>query len=281
VTPSNDIPLPLEDSGLSSAGRTIAVGDIHGCLAALQGLLNQIGPGPTDWLIVLGDVINRGPDSRDVIDRLLQLRRECRLTVLLGNHELALLDAGLERWHERCPDADFPLDEFGNDERAAAWEPCREMGGEATLRSYGWPRPASVMPAAHVGLICECRLYVETETHIFVHAGVAPNLPMEHQAASDLLWQPVDSAHATPHYSGKTVICGHSHQADRRVLDLKFLQCIDTGCGTGGCLTALDAVRGTIWQADENGRRLNPAPPRTTAATETDDNRDDKRHPAT
>jgi serine/threonine protein phosphatase 1 len=99
------------------AGRTIAIGDIHGCLDALAALIDAIGPGPEDTLITLGDHIDRGPDSRGVLDRLIALSRHCRLVPLQGNHEELLLDAlrditTLRRW--------------------------LTLGGVETLRSYGW-----------------------------------------------------------------------------------------------------------------------------------------------
>ena len=73
--------------------RTIAIGDIHGCSAALDALLDAIRPRPEDTIVTLGDYINRGPDTRGVLDRLIDLGRRCRLVPLLGNHEQMLLEA--------------------------------------------------------------------------------------------------------------------------------------------------------------------------------------------
>src|SRR2546430_894456 len=97
-------------------GRTLAIGDIHGCPAALAALVEAIGPGREDTVVTLGDHIDRGPDSRGVLDRLVALGSRCRLIPLLGDHEemaLAALNdpASLEKW--------------------------LECGGEETLRSYG------------------------------------------------------------------------------------------------------------------------------------------------
>ena len=72
--------------------RTIAIGDIHGCSAALDALLDAIRPRPEDTIVTLGDYIDRGPDSRGVLDRLIDLGRRCRLVPLLGNHDQMLLD---------------------------------------------------------------------------------------------------------------------------------------------------------------------------------------------
>ena len=80
-------------------GRIIAVGDIHGCSAALAALIEAVKPGPDDALVFLGDYIDRGPDSRGVLDQVLALRERCTVVPLLGNHEemlLAALESGSE-----------------------------------------------------------------------------------------------------------------------------------------------------------------------------------------
>jgi serine/threonine protein phosphatase 1 len=74
-------------------GRTIAIGDVHGCSAALAALLEVIAPTPRDTLIPLGDMIDRGPDSRGVLEQLIALAARCRLIPLLGNHEEMLIAA--------------------------------------------------------------------------------------------------------------------------------------------------------------------------------------------
>ena len=75
------------------AGRLIAIGDVHGCVHALDTLLAAIGPMPADQIVFLGDLIDQGHDSRDVIERLIELRRQCRLIVIEGNHEEMMLAA--------------------------------------------------------------------------------------------------------------------------------------------------------------------------------------------
>src|SRR5437588_178789 len=73
--------------------RTIAIGDIHGCSLALDGLIEAIDPQPDDTVVALGDFINRGPDSPGVLDSLIALKARCNLVPLLGNHEEMLLSA--------------------------------------------------------------------------------------------------------------------------------------------------------------------------------------------
>jgi serine/threonine protein phosphatase 1 len=220
-------------------GRTIAIGDIHGCLAALDALIAAIAPAAEDTVVTLGDYIDRGPHSRGVVDRLIALSRRCRLVPLLGNHEellLAALDdsAALRRWII--------------------------LGGTDTLRSYGWvsggPRRALAdwIPRPHREFLAGCRPYHETRSHLFVHAGFVPELPLNQQPGEALRWRVTDAATAIPHCSGKVAVVGHTPQLSGEVLDLGFLVCIDTNCARGGWLTALDTGTGHIWQADRTGR---------------------------
>lgn len=220
------------------AGRTIAIGDIHGCPDALAAVLDAVAPGREDTVVTLGDYIDRGPDGRGVLDRLVALAGRCRLVPLLGNHEEALLDAlrdtaALRRW--------------------------LTLGGADTLRSYGWAPGgpwralADWIPQAHREFLAGCRAYHETPTHLFLHAGYVPELVMADQPGLALRWRVTDAATASPHRSGKVAVVGHTPQKSE-VLDLGFLVCIDTDCARGGWLTALDVGTGHVWQADRAGR---------------------------
>jgi serine/threonine protein phosphatase 1 len=222
-----------------SSGRTMAVGDIHGCSVALAALIEAVDPGPEDTVVVLGDFIDRGPDSRGVLDRLITLSGRCRLVPLLGTHEEMLLSA------------------LGDKTALRKW---LTNGGADTLRSYGWapggPRRAVAdwIPARHREFLAGCRPYHETPTHLFVHAGFVPDLPMDRQPGLALRWRVTDARTAVPHCSGKIAVVGHTRQLSGEVLDLGFLVCIDTNCARGGWLTALETGTGRIWQADREGR---------------------------
>jgi serine/threonine protein phosphatase 1 len=221
------------------AGRTIAVGDIHGCRDALAALFDAVQPGQGDTVVTLGDHIDRGPDSRGVLDLLIALAGRCRLVPLLGDHEEMLADA------------------LRDGAALRRWLSC---GGVETLQSYGWVAGGvrraleEWIPQAHQQFLTACRPYHETATHLFVHAGFLPELPMERQPGQALRWRVTDSATAAPHHSGKTAVAGHTAQLSGEVLDLGYLVCIDTNCARGGWLTALDAATGRIWQADRAGR---------------------------
>ncbi len=73
--------------------RTIAVGDVHGCSKALDAIIGAIDPTPDDVIVMLGDYVDRGPDSRGVLDRLIALESRCKLVPILGNHDQMMLDA--------------------------------------------------------------------------------------------------------------------------------------------------------------------------------------------
>jgi serine/threonine protein phosphatase 1 len=224
-------------------GRTIAIGDVHGCSLALRAVLDAIDPNPDDLLILLGDFMDRGPDSRGVVEQLLALAERCRLVSLLGNHEELLLAALADRTAVK------------------GWLAC---GGDATVHSYGWapggPRRAlaDLFPQRHLEFLAGCRDYYETDTHLFVHAGYVPELPLGDQPGEALRWRVTDPQTARPHGSGKVAVVGHTPQQNGEVLDLGFLVCVDTNCCRGNWLTALEVHTGRLWQADARGR-LRPA----------------------
>jgi serine/threonine protein phosphatase 1 len=214
--------------------RTIAIGDIHGCLAALDTLLAAIELCPDDTLVLLGDYIDRGPDTRGVIERLLGLRRHCQLVPLMGNHDEMMLQV---------------LD--GQTQLYVDW---LLFGGNATLKSYGNPRLADI-PADHVAFLRSCPLYYEMERYFFIHGNYIAELPLADQPRETLLWDSLKMRQPGPHCSGKMAILGHSSQKSGEILDLGYLKCIDTRCYDQGWLTALDVGSGKVWQADKKGER--------------------------
>jgi serine/threonine protein phosphatase 1 len=221
------------------AGRTIAIGDIHGCSAALRALVAAIEPKADDTLIPLGDYVDRGPDSRGAIDFVLELERRCQVVPLLGNHELMLLDA------------------IQNPRVLSQWLEC---GGDATIRSY--EGSLSNMPSEHIEFLFRCKRYYEVPTHFFVHANYAADAPLDEQPDYLLFWEHLHFHLPAPHDNGKIAIVGHTAQKSREVFDMGYVLCIDTFCHGGGWLTALDIGSGQIWQADRQGklRARSPAP---------------------
>lgn len=215
------------------ARRTIAIGDIHGCSIALAALIDAIDPQPEDTLVTLGDYVNKGIDSKGVLDFLLELEPRCKLVPLLGNHDAVMLAA------------------IG---RRLSMEGWKAIGGAATLQSYGASERIDDVPATHAEFLRRCRMWHETPTHLFVHAAYDPNLPLDQQNEATLLWQGLRDEVPGPHVSGKTAIVGHTSQKDGEILDAGHLVCIDTYCWNGGWLTAMEVESRKVWQVDERGR---------------------------
>jgi serine/threonine protein phosphatase 1 len=224
--------------------RTIAIGDVHGCAVALDSLLRAIAPRPDDVIVTLGDYVNRGPDSRGVLDRLITLERECRLIPILGNHDEML--RGL-----------LELARLGHSPSLNSW---LEMGGDSTLMSYGARRGSIVpgdlarIPAEHFEFLLRCRDYHETASHLFVHAQYDPSLALDEQPPEILRWESLRNITPGPHVSGKRAVFGHTSQKGGEVLNLGHLVCIDTYCYGGGWLTALDVDTDEYWQVDRLGQ---------------------------
>ena len=219
------LPIDLQDTG-----RLIAIGDIHGCSAALESIIDSINPSDDDVIVTLGDYVDRGPDTPGVLDQLIALRRRCKLVPLLGNHDQVMLAAI-----------------FGK----IAPKLWMEMDGDKTVEAYGSIRD---IPPEHTDFLSACELCVETDSHIFMHACYNPNLELEKQSIDDLLWTSLRDEIPAPHKSGKQAIVGHTSQKSGAILNAGHIICIDTFCCGGGWLTALDVRSGGVWQADREGR---------------------------
>jgi serine/threonine protein phosphatase 1 len=225
----------------STGGRLVyAVGDTHGHTDALRALIGTLGddvarsgPAERPLLIFLGDYVDRGPDSRGVIDAILALQADSPFEVvwLKGNHEDALVRVlrGLDfapHW-------------------IASW-------GEATLRSYGVevPRPgreaqetarvqaelAAALPASHHDFLARCAMSFTVGDYLFVHAGVRPGVPLADQEDRDLMWIRYDFLESDVDF-GKVVVHGHT-PSDRPELRPNRIG-IDTGVYYSGVLTAV------------------------------------------
>ncbi|HUY92332.1 MAG TPA: metallophosphoesterase family protein [Pirellulales bacterium] len=212
--------------------RTIAIGDTHGCSVALARLLEAISPQPSDAVVPLGDYIDRGPDSPGVLEQFIDLAARCRLTPILGNHEEMLLAS------------------MRGTESMRLWLAC---GGLATMKSYGSAAGFDKIPAKHIEFIENCKLLHVEDDFFFVHANYDPQTALEQQPRDVLLWQSLREFTPGPHCSGKTAVVGHTLQPDGKIRDLGHLKCIDTGCYTGGWLTAIDVESGHIWQTNQRG----------------------------
>lgn len=226
------------DSDTIISPRLIAVGDIHGYSAALRAVLDAIAPRACDTVVTLGDYVDRGPDSRGVLDMLIELAGRCQLIPLLGNHDQLFLQV--------CE---------GHDEWFIDW---LAFGGGATIDSYGGK--LRNVPAEHLDFLRSCRRFFETAEHFFVHANYLADQPLIKQCDEVLLWESLRSRVPGPHCSGKTVVVGHTAQKDGTgVLDLGHLVCIDTWVYGEGWLTAMDMETREAWSADQDGMERKPA----------------------
>lgn len=188
--------------------RTYVMADIHGRWDLLVKALTLIEidrPKHKDSkIVVLGDFVDRGPNSKHVIEHLM-IRPD--IVTLMGNHEAMMLQTLL------TPKQELVNWWVGN-------------GGGATMRSYGHPYDSQFMPelvpSRHRTWLAQLPSYHEDEYRIYVHAGVNPNLPMDQQKEEDLHWLLYGTNYPggsfrkgldTPHISGKHLVHGHEQSA--------------------------------------------------------------------
>ena len=216
--------------------RTYVIGDIHGRSDLLDQVVEEIkrdlerSPVAEGLTVTLGDYVDRGPDSRGVLDRLARNPFPTRYIALKGNHE-ALFEAFL-----RDPTV------------ASQW---RRWGGLETLHSYGVP-VAQVMvgkgfeeasnalrqsvPQEHFRFLGSLRFSLSLGDYFLCHAGVRPGVPLEHQQPEDLLWIREEFLNSRMSF-GKVVVHGHTPTASPEVLPTRIN--IDTGAFATGRLTCL------------------------------------------
>jgi serine/threonine protein phosphatase 1 len=214
--------------------RVLAIGDIHGHYRALQALLERVEPQADDRIVTLGDYVDRGPDSRRVIEWLMSEAETGRLMPLCGNHELMMLRAR--------EDKDQLRDWLG-------------YGGDKTLASYrsdGRQGELEDVPESHWEFLkLHLHDWYETETHFFVHANAYPDLSLPEQPEYMLFWEKFNDP--PPHESGKIMVCGHTPQKSGIPQNLGHAVCIDTWIYGPGWLTCLDVATGQYWQANPEG----------------------------
>ncbi|HET9870388.1 MAG TPA: metallophosphoesterase family protein [bacterium] len=216
-----------------------AIGDIHGCLKQLQDLLAQLPLGPDDELVFLGDYIDRGPDSKGVLDYLLK-ERQPHWHFLRGNHEQMLLDwlgtpnpLAASNWllnggHQTLQSY-IPKDKM---------DEVRGEGIHVLLQSY--------IPHTHVEFLNALPLTYDTPEAFFCHAGINLDKPLADQEADDLLWirrKFLQDPRPTP----KLVVHGHT-PVEKLDLTRDRIN-LDTGCVYGGALTALALPERKAYQA--------------------------------
>lgn len=218
--------------------RTFAISDIHGEYDKFTRLLEKIAYDSTkDELVLLGDYVDRGPDSKRVLEKVMQLQEEGAI-VLRGNHEELMISST-----------------EGDEAATKVW---LTYGGVETLASYGIEAATDhvIFPTApvfkkHLDFIQTLAYYYETEEFIFVHAGVDPELPLAETPPSVLAWI---RGKFHDHYNGeKTVVFGHTptprlHKEENPNVyfgDNNIIG-IDGGACYGGQLNCLEVQSGEV-----------------------------------
>lgn len=218
--------------------RLYAIGDVHGRLDLLEELHRRIQDEierdrPADWRIIhLGDYVDRGRQSRGVVERLMAMQRaDARVIALAGNHDLGLLDFLAASSTESL----FML--YGGIETAASYGVA--FGGRELERFHA--ELAAAVPQSHLDFLRGCRFSAGFGDFFFCHAGIRPGVPLERQSPDDLVWirEPF-LAHADLH--PKVVV--HGHTITRRPEVLVNRVNVDTGAWRSDVLTAL-AVEGS------------------------------------
>jgi serine/threonine protein phosphatase 1 len=198
---------------------TYVIGDIHGCYDRLVALMDKINIDlDSESLVFLGDYIDRGPDSFEVVEYLVNLKKKCPDIVFIkGNHEEML-----EKYISETDRFTYLIN-----------------GGQQTLESYGKhrkPTDTSLIPDAHLEFFNSLVLYYETDHYIFVHAGLRKDVPLEKQKPEDLLWIRKNFIQSNYDF-GKQVVFGHTPLPEPLLQPNKIG--IDTGAVYGNKLTCV------------------------------------------
>lgn len=186
-----------------------------------------------DLLITLGDYIDRGPGTKEVVAWLIARYATGTLIPLRGNHEVMM---------------------FAAMEGTLSLSSWLRFGGDKVLTSYSGSAAGTFrdIPRDHLRFLREeLRPYHETSTHLFVHAAVDSQLPIDRQSDETLYWERFETI--LPHISGKKVICGHTSQRSGLPNDRGHAICLDTWVYGDGWLTCLDVASGQFWQANQRG----------------------------
>ncbi|MEZ5802216.1 MAG: metallophosphoesterase family protein [Rhizobiaceae bacterium] len=216
--------------------RLYAIGDVHGCAEHLAEMHRLIAAEierdrPRDWRIVhLGDYIDRGPDSKGVLARLIEAKaRDARHIALLGNHDAGFLDFLAEPTHHGL------FARFGGETTAASYGVSVNFGDPAALER-GHAALTKAMPRSHIDFLAKLSLSVCFGDFFFCHAGIKPGVPLDRQQAEQLIWIR-DEFLDCPTLHPKVVVHGHTPTERPEVMSNRVN--IDTGCYRTSVLTAL------------------------------------------
>jgi len=220
---------------MSKSHRRILIGDVHGHYDGLMTLLEAIAPGSEDQVYFLGDLIDRGPQSAQVVNFVQKSCFHC----LLGNHEQMLLDvlAG------------------AGETNITAQQAWLHSGGYATVTSY----KKATIPQEHLDWMLNLPTYLDLGDIWLAHAGVDPKISLEKQTAEQLCWVR-EEFHSIqkPYFPDKLIIVGHTITftlpgiAPGKLAQGQGWLDIDTGAyhPKSGWLTGLDITNGLVYQVN-------------------------------
>ncbi|MEL6437861.1 MAG: metallophosphoesterase family protein [Cyanobacteria bacterium J06621_8] len=229
--------------------RRIVIGDVHGHYDTLIALLDAISPTSEDDVYFLGDLIDRGPKSAQVVDFVMRSQYKC----LRGNHEEMLLDV------------------VGSGEVSVElYQGWLYSGGHSTVDSYN-----SKIPQEHIDWLKKLPLYLDLGDYWLVHAGIDPRMPLEHQCSEQFCWIREDFHSCDqPFFKNKQIVIGHTItftlpgvKAGKIAAGNGWLD-IDTGAyhHNSGWLTALELNQQKVYQANTFDGRIRIMPLRKAAA---------------
>ncbi len=184
--------------------RLIGISDIHGEYEKLCSVLNKIAPQKDDSIIFMGDYIDRGAKSKEVVNKIIDMQNICSCIYLIGSHEYALLHANTDEYYNYL---------FWN------------YGGVQTVESYG---SFENILKTHGDFFKSLKFYHETEDYLFIHAGLRPKVPLEKQNKVDMVYIRKEFYNNKTDFP-KKIIFGHTEFEKPLVQPDKI--CIDTGCG--------------------------------------------------
>jgi len=234
--------------------RLIAIGDIHGHRERLEKLIDQVQPTHADQVVFLGDYIDRGPDSKGVVEYLIQFSEQFPQTVFLrGNHEQLMLDVLACTDTDRLPswkrlselDPQGWTREIGS--QRGDLQVWQQNGARETLASYSAEEPDTIpwnlIPQVHIEFLATTKLWHRHAGFLFVHAGANELLPLDEQLAT-LLWD----GYSLPGVKEIHVV-GHTPCPEGETFFESGRYSLDTGAGWGHQLTACDVLTRECWQA--------------------------------
>lgn len=207
--------------------RVYAIGDIHGMKDMLDGLLQLIAKDMRGYagrviLVVLGDMIDRGPDSRGVLELLMNMQ----VSPPIGFDEVVCLKGNHENMMLRYIEASHRVSWLVN-------------GGDKAVESYKIDEETMDVDSfrRHANWVMSLPACAEIGDYVFVHAGIRPGLPIAQQSEQDMLWIREQFLTYEGDHGGKVVV--HGHTPSRNPEDLPARINVDTGSCFKGCLTAV------------------------------------------